>query len=186
MLLVRLEIIATTYRSTIFKTHLFSLYSHLCIYVSTHLHTVYLDWLHAVLECNSWCAWRWWSSELRDTPGGRDCVNSEMHLEAVIKRGWRCTGRPWSSELRDALGGRNRARLVMHLEGMNEGVWRYTWKPRSCELGRLNRASLEMHLYPEMEWTQRCTWRPWSSEFGDALGCRSSKIGGVLGVMPGG
>jgi hypothetical protein len=33
-LLVRLEIIATTYRSTIFKTHVLSLYSHLCIYVS--------------------------------------------------------------------------------------------------------------------------------------------------------
>jgi len=29
-----LEIIATAYRSTIFKTHVFSLYSHLCIYVS--------------------------------------------------------------------------------------------------------------------------------------------------------
>ena len=34
MLLVRLEIIATTYHSTIFKTYAFSLYSHLCIYVS--------------------------------------------------------------------------------------------------------------------------------------------------------
>jgi hypothetical protein len=34
-LLVRLEIIATTYRSTIFKTHVFSLYSHLSIYIAT-------------------------------------------------------------------------------------------------------------------------------------------------------
>jgi hypothetical protein len=34
-LLVCLEIIATTYHSTIVKTHVFSLYSHLCIYVST-------------------------------------------------------------------------------------------------------------------------------------------------------
>jgi len=34
MLLVRLEIIATTYCSMIFKTYAFSLYSHLCIYVS--------------------------------------------------------------------------------------------------------------------------------------------------------
>jgi len=34
MLLVRLGIIATTYRSTIFKTYAFSLYSPLCIYVS--------------------------------------------------------------------------------------------------------------------------------------------------------
>jgi len=33
-LLVYLEIIATTYHSTIFKTHVFSIYSHLYIYVS--------------------------------------------------------------------------------------------------------------------------------------------------------
>jgi len=33
-LLVHLEIIATTYRSIIVKTDVFSLYSHLCIYVS--------------------------------------------------------------------------------------------------------------------------------------------------------
>jgi len=54
-LLVCLDIIATTYRSTICKTHVFSLYSDLCIYIATHLHTVYLDWLHAVLESNSRC-----------------------------------------------------------------------------------------------------------------------------------
>jgi hypothetical protein len=34
MLLVRVEIIATTNCSKIFKTHVFSSYSHLCIYVS--------------------------------------------------------------------------------------------------------------------------------------------------------
>jgi hypothetical protein len=33
-LLVRLELIATTNRATMFKTHVFRLYSHLCIYVS--------------------------------------------------------------------------------------------------------------------------------------------------------
>jgi len=62
MLLVCLEIIATTYRSTIFKTYAFRLYSHLCIY-ATYLHTVYLDWQHAVIVSNSRCAWRWRSSE---------------------------------------------------------------------------------------------------------------------------
>ena len=36
---VRLEIIATTYYSTIFETHVFSLYSHLCINIATHLHS---------------------------------------------------------------------------------------------------------------------------------------------------
>jgi hypothetical protein len=63
MLQVGLEIIATTYRSTIVKTHVFRLYSHLCIYVSmylciyiaTYLHTIYLDWLQAMLESNSRC-----------------------------------------------------------------------------------------------------------------------------------
>jgi len=37
MLLVHLELIATTNRSTIFKTYAFSLYPHLCIYVSIEL-----------------------------------------------------------------------------------------------------------------------------------------------------
>jgi len=52
-LLVRLEIIATTYHSTIFKSHEFSLYSHLCISIATNLHMVYLDGLQAVLKSNS-------------------------------------------------------------------------------------------------------------------------------------
>jgi hypothetical protein len=58
MLLVCLQIIGTTYRSTIFKTHEFSVYSHLCIYhlciyIATHLNTVYQDWLQAVLTSDS-------------------------------------------------------------------------------------------------------------------------------------
>jgi len=36
---LRLEIIATSYRSTIFKTRVFSLYSQLCIYVSMNLYS---------------------------------------------------------------------------------------------------------------------------------------------------
>ena len=39
MPLVHLEIIATTYRSMIFETYAFSLYSHLCIYVSMYLYS---------------------------------------------------------------------------------------------------------------------------------------------------
>ena len=54
-LLVHQEIIATTYHSTILETHVFSLYSHLCIYIATHQHTVYLDWLQTVLESKSRC-----------------------------------------------------------------------------------------------------------------------------------
>jgi len=39
MLLVHLEIIATTYCSTIVKTHIFGLYSAVCIYVSMDLYS---------------------------------------------------------------------------------------------------------------------------------------------------
>jgi len=63
MLQVRLEIIATINRATIVKIHVLRLYSHLfiyvsmnlCIYIVTHLHTIYLDWLQVVHESNSRC-----------------------------------------------------------------------------------------------------------------------------------
>ena len=61
---VHLEIIATTYHATIVKIHIFRLYSHLffyvsiylCLYIVTHLHTIYLDWLQMVVESNLRCA----------------------------------------------------------------------------------------------------------------------------------
>ena len=91
---MRLEIIATTYCSKIFKTHVFSLYSHLCIYVSmylciyiaTYLHMLYLDWQ-------------------QPAPEDDDRVNSEIHSEAMTEGVWRCTWRLRSCELRDAFGG---------------------------------------------------------------------------------
>jgi hypothetical protein len=92
---VPLELIATTNRAMLFKTHVFiqvvfsSMY--LCINIATN-------------------------RQLRDTLRGRDRACLEMHLEGVIERLWRCTWRPKSSVLRDALAGRNRASLVMHLE----------------------------------------------------------------------
>jgi len=43
MLLERLEIIATTYHSTIFKTHVFSLYSNLCIYGSIYIRYIWTN-----------------------------------------------------------------------------------------------------------------------------------------------
>jgi len=143
---VHLEIIATTYHSTIFKTHVFSSHSHLCIYIAIHLHTVYLNWLQAGLECNSRSAWKWQLSGLSDTPHGDYRATLEMHLEAIIERIWRYTGRPCSSELRDALQDRDRASLEINLEAVIERVWRCTWRPWSCELGGRDRASLEMHL----------------------------------------
>jgi len=86
------------HHSTIIKTHVFSLYSHLCIYIATHLHTVYQEWLQAVLNSNSRCAWNQRLSELRDTL------------------------RPWWSKFVDALRGGNWAYLEIHFEAMIEGT----------------------------------------------------------------
>jgi len=57
MLPERLEIVATTYRLTIFKTYAFSLYSLLYIY-ATYIHMVYLDWQQVVIVSNWGWAWR--------------------------------------------------------------------------------------------------------------------------------
>jgi len=122
---------------------------YLCIYIATYLHTVYLDWQHAVVVGNLRCAWRWRTSEVRDTLGGRDRESLDMHFEAVIERVWRCTCRPRSSELRDALRGRERVNSEMQLEAVIERVWRYA-------LGVRDLASLGMHLEAMIV----RTWRP--------------------------
>jgi len=168
------------------QSDVFSLYSHLCIYIATHLHMIYLDWLQAVLQRDSRCAWRWRSSELRDTPWRLDQASLGMHLKAVVKCIWRYSSRPWSSELRDALWDHDRASLEMHLEAIMERGWRYIWRPCSsefgdinlwrpwsCELGGCDGVSLEI-----------CTWRPWSSEFGDALwGHYHANLKAVIGEV---
>jgi hypothetical protein len=77
------------------KTHVFSSYPHLCIYVSMYLcsyratHGLYVDWLQAVLERNRRCAARWESGEQRAVLAGRDRASLEMHMEAMIERNWR-------------------------------------------------------------------------------------------------
>jgi len=43
-------------------------------------------------------------------------VNSEMHIKAMIERGWRSNWRLTLSDLSDALGGRNQASLEMHFQ----------------------------------------------------------------------
>jgi len=78
----RLQIIGTTYRSMIFKTRVFSLYSHLCIYIGTHLHTVYI-----------WTGCRRRFRGFRGAPENddrdRDRASLAMHLEALLVRTWR-------------------------------------------------------------------------------------------------
>jgi len=171
----------------IFKSHVFVLYSYLCIYIATHLNTVYLDWLQAVLESNSRCASKWWLSDLRGICrgrdqeslemqfGGHDRASVEMHLEAAIRQVWRCNWRPWLSDIGDALGGRNWASFKIRLMPLIERLWRCTWRvwssefgdalwrPRSSEfgdrLGGRDWASLEMQLQAVIERHWRCTWR---------------------------
>jgi len=123
---------------------------YLCIYIATHLHMVCLDWPQAVLESNSRWAWRWRSSDVRDTVlGGRYGVNIEI-------RSWR----PWSSELGDALGGQDQV------------TQRCTWRTWSCELEGGDQASMEMHLEAKIKLVWRYTWRPRSSN-SDALADRN-------------
>ena len=72
-----------------------------------------------------------WSSEFGHGPGGRDQVNSELCLEAVIEGGWRCTWNLWSREYGDALIGYNWAWFKEYLEvvdleavdGRHTGCW---------------------------------------------------------------
>jgi len=131
-LLVCLEIIDTTYRSMIVKAHVLRLYFHLCIYpsmylciyIATHLNKIYMDWLQAGLKSNSSCAWKWQSSEPRDTLWGRDRASLEIHLDAVVEHIWRYTLRPGSSEHRDALRDHDRMSLEMHMEAMIVRTWR--------------------------------------------------------------
>jgi len=94
---------------------------YLCIYIATYLHTVYLDWQHAVIVSNSRCAWRWRSSE-RPPPLPLYC-----RTPAVTHQ--RCTWRPWQSEFGDALRGRDRASLEMHLEAEIKWTQWCTWRP---------------------------------------------------------
>jgi len=58
---------------------------YLSINIATHLHTLYLDCLRAVLDSNSRSAWKWWWSELRQILRGRDWASLEMLLEVGIE-----------------------------------------------------------------------------------------------------
>jgi len=115
------------YQNLCFQFIFSSMY--LCIYIATDLYTVYLDWLHAVIVSNSRCAWRWPSSELRDTLQGYDRARLEMQLETEIEWTHRCTGMSWLSKFGDALRGRDQASLEMQLETEIEWTHRCTGWP---------------------------------------------------------
>jgi len=101
---------------------------YLCIYIATHLHTLYLDWLQAVHESNSRFSWK-----------------------MTIEWTQRYTPRRCSSGIGDALGGCDRVNLEMHSEIVIAQVWRCTWRPCLCELAGCNRASLEILLEAVIE-----------------------------------
>ena len=138
---------------------------YLCIYIATHLHTVYVDWLQAVLESNSRSTWNWALSKLRDTLWGCDWACLEMQLETKIEWTQRWSWRPWSREPRDALRECDRASLETHLEAMIM----QTWRPWSSKTVVCNHLRLEIHLVAVIERVWRCNWMPWSSEYGQLL-----------------
>jgi len=95
-----------------------------------------------------------------------DRVNSEIHLEARIERGWRCTWRPWSCEP----AGRDWANLDMHLETEIEWTQRCTWRPGLREFGDELEGHDRANLQAVIEHVWRYTWRLWLSEIGGVLG----------------
>jgi len=121
-------------------------------WVSPYTHrrsiTIYLE---SVINQDSWCTGKPWSSEFGDALAGHDCAN----LQAVIDRVWRCTWMPWSCEL----PGHNRASLEIHLEAVIKRAWRYALRGH-------DRANLQA-VIDRVWWF---TVRSWSSLFGDALG----------------
>jgi hypothetical protein len=93
-LLVHLEIMATTFRSTIVNLDVLSLNSHLSIYIATHLQKVYLDKLQRVLVSNSRCAWKRQSSKLNHSLQRLDGASLKILFDAVMECNWRYTSRP--------------------------------------------------------------------------------------------
>jgi len=152
MLPVRFEIIAITYCSTIFETHVFCLHSHLCIYIATHLWygisqlaagspwVQFMEHLKITIEWNQGCTPRSWSSECGNALGGHKRAN----LKAVIEQVGRDTCMPWSSQFEGTLGSHERA----NFEAVMEQVQRFTSMPWSSEFG-------DMHLELMIMWTWR-------------------------------
>ena len=85
-LMLRLEIIATIDRSTIFKTHVFHLYSHLCIYVSMYQYSY--PSTNGISRLAAGSTWQ----------------QFEVRLKLTIEWTQGFTWRPWSWEFRYALG----------------------------------------------------------------------------------
>jgi len=91
------------------------------MYIATHLHKVYMDWMQVVLESNWRLACRRQPCELRGTVRCHYGMNLQMHLEAILEWLWRYAGRLRSSYSK------------LHLEAVIKWVWGCWWRPWSCE-----------------------------------------------------
>jgi len=102
------------------------------------------------MEAKAQWTQRWtlrpWLGEFGDAIGDPDWVNSEMHLEVMIKRVWRCTLRRWPSEFGYVLGDDYRAYSEIHWHPIIERVSRCTWRPGLGKLLRKSRVNLEIHF----------------------------------------
>lgn len=104
-LLLGLEIIPTTYRSTISKTHLFNMYCYLGITVLIKL-PIYTRYI--------------WTSYKRcfvPIQGGNESdtrVNSEIHSVGIIQQGWKCTLMRFTTVSGDTLGTQDHSNVDMH------------------------------------------------------------------------
>jgi len=117
LLQVCLEFIATTYRSTIFKTQVCCVYPPLCIHVSMSQYS------HPSTHGTSGLA------------VGSAWEQSDMHLKLLIKWTQGCTWRPVSCEHSDALGGCNRVSKEIHFQPQIVLTERCTWRPWSSKFG---------------------------------------------------
>jgi len=154
MLLVCLEIIATDYCSTIFKTHIFSLYSHPLIYIPMYLCSYPSTW-YICAGC------RQYVKAIRGAPDDDNWANPERHSNAVLEQIGRFTWSLGFCELRDALGGPDRARLEMHLEAMIVQTWTPELSDYEDTTGGRDQVNSQMHLEAMIKWVWSCTWRPW-------------------------
>jgi len=118
MLLVHLDNIATTYCSRIFQTHVFSLNSDRCMYVSQLL-PIYHKYI--------WIGWGLCLRAIRGAHEDDNWRNSEIHFGAVVEVVWRYSQRLWSDELRDALWGCDLVSWEMHIEAIIQRESRSTW-----------------------------------------------------------
>jgi len=168
----------------IFNTPMFSLYSHVCMYVSIFL---------SVHKQLIWTSCRQCVRAIGCVPNNDNQLNAEIYLKAIVKWTsrcaleaidkyvWRCTSKPSLCEF----GGSDKASLQIHLKAMVQWTWRLTPTPWLSELwnplGGSNWLNLEMRWKDVME----CTWMHSDVMMKEVWRCAcqlwSIKIGGVLG-----